>query len=124
MTPFLRFSFCVGLLAFAGAALAQPPPQWFPLSTGASAFPFVSDSDVDAAGNVYVIEQAGVFAPPELRRWDGTQWTTLPGSIGGGSRLAVTDAGDAAYFVFGSTDTVTDANGNPTTVCGVARYDV
>ena len=113
-------------LALSASATAQPAPSWTPLNTGSQRVALPVASDMDAAGNVVVVQFApGSFFQPELARWDGTQWTVLPGALAFyADGLAVTDAGDAVYLSFPSTGTATNGNGTTVSVDRVARYHI
>ncbi|MEM8600884.1 MAG: hypothetical protein AAGF99_13275, partial [Bacteroidota bacterium] len=108
-------------------ASAQPQPSWQPLSTGAQSLPDPVASTMDAAGNVYVLQyQPNTFFQPEMARWDGTQWTTLPGQPPQYANLiAVTDAGDALYVAtIVASDRAVNGSGGRVNVSYVARYDI
>ncbi|MEL7361638.1 MAG: hypothetical protein AAFN13_06175, partial [Bacteroidota bacterium] len=80
MYRFTSSSLLLGLAALlALSASAQPQPSWQPLSTGAQSLPQPVASAMDAAGNVYVLQFQPNGFRPEMARWDGNQWTTLPG---------------------------------------------
>ena len=114
------------VLALSASASAQPTPAWTPLNAGAQSVPLPTVSDMDAAGNVVVVQfPPGAGFQSELARWDGTQWTVLPGSLSFfATDLAVTDAGDAVYVSFLSGGTATNGNGTTVAVDEVARYHI
>ncbi|GAB5534876.1 MAG: hypothetical protein Rubg2KO_11250 [Rubricoccaceae bacterium] len=120
----------VPLVALAMSCLtssnAQPTPAWTPLNAGSQSLPLPVASDMDAVGNVVVIQfPPGAAFESELARWDGTQWTVLSRGLRvNATGMAVTDAGDAVYVSFRSGGTVTNGNGATVAVDEVARYHI
>ncbi|MEO1571604.1 MAG: T9SS type A sorting domain-containing protein [Bacteroidota bacterium] len=127
MYRFTSSSLLLGLaVLLALSASAQPQPSWQPLSTGAQSLPQPVSSAMDAAGNVYVLQFQPNGFRPEMARWDGSQWTTLPGLPPQyANRIAVTDGGDALYVATQvGTDRAVNGNGGSVGVAYVARYGI